>query len=389
MPDGLRIKDGRVLMGVTQTQLAAATQLQQPLVSMFERGERGPSPAHLEAIGAALGLPLSFFDQHPLSGPGTSPDFRKMKTAKSRDSEQARQLFREAFRVTEQLLDGSGYPKPAMPVVDDTDAELTIDRIEEIAQETRAMWGLDGESPIRHLVRTMERRGIVVCPIVLPSDGDEPLYGEDRLQHFGASYWLGVAEPALIALFPGSSGDRDRFTAAHEAGHIVLHTFRAGTEADVKEYEANIFAGALLAPERALAGAFDEHMTLKPLAQLKATWGVSMQALVMRGRQLGLISSERAQALFRQISARGWRKNEPVHVPHETPKLMRKLLEQRYGDAPFTHHRIVDELALPLGLLRSLAPEQVNVSHPSRDNVTHVDFASRGSAPSGSDRLRM
>lgn len=376
MVDGTRIRDGRVLMNVTQADLATASRLQQPLISMIERGERTASPEHVEVIAQALGLPATFFALRPQAGPGAAPEFRRMKTAKSRDTEQARQLFKEAFRISEQLLDGSRYPRPSLPVVDDPDAELAVDRIEEIAQETRALWTLDSTSPISHLVRTMERRGIIVCPLVLPGE-DEPLYGEGKSQHFGASFWLGVGETAVVSLFPGSSGDRDRFTAAHEAGHMVLHTFRPSVGADAKEREANIFAGALLAPERGIAPAFDESMTLKALAQLKATWGMSMQALAMRGRQLGLISADRSQALFRQISGRGWRKNEPVDVAHEAPKLMRKLIEMKYGASPFADDRIVSELGLPPAMLRSLAPDPLGGPESTRDNVTHINFRTR------------
>lgn len=388
MADSTRIRDGRVLMNVTQADLAAAAHLQQPLISMLERGDRPASHEQIEIIARALGLPSSFFDFRPQSGPGASPEFRRMKTAKSRDTEQARQLFKEAFRISEQLLDGSRYPRPSLPVVEDSDVELAVDRIEEIAQEVRSLWALDSESPINHLVRTMERRGIVVCPLVLPGE-DEPLYGEGKSQHFGASFWLGVGETAVVSLFPGSSGDRDRFTAAHEAGHMVLHTFRPWVDPDAKEREANLFAGALLAPERAIASAFGETMTLKALAQLKAKWGMSMQALAMRGRQLGLISPDRSQALFRQISARGWRKNEPVEVPHEAPKLMRKLIDIKYGPSPFADGKIVEELGLPPAILRSLAPDALGAPESARDNVTHIDFRAVRGGSSRADLLRM
>jgi len=390
MPDGSRIRDGRVLMNITQVDLAMASGLQQPLISMFERGDRTASQEHVQAISRALGLPESFFEVRPTDGPGTSPDFRRMKTASAKETEQARQLFKEAFRVSEQLLAGSGYPRPTLPVVDDREGELSLDRIEEIAQETRAAWGLGPDAPIGHLVRAMERRGIVVAPLVLPS-AEEPLYGEGRVQHFGASYWLGVGETAVISLFPGSSGDRDRFTAAHEAGHMVLHTFRPWIEPDVKEKEANLFAGALLAPKCAIESAFDDSMGLKALALMKARWGVSMQALTMRGQHLGVISPERGQALFRQISARGWRKREPVEVPHEAPKLLRKLLELKFGAAPFTGDRAANELGLPVAMLRSLAPDPLGGPEQHRDNVAYVDFSAgpRGRRPDAESRLRM
>ncbi len=78
MADGTRIRDGRVLMNVTQVDLAAASGLQQPLISMLERGDRTATAEHLHAVAAALGLPESFFRVRPSDGPGTSPDIRRM-----------------------------------------------------------------------------------------------------------------------------------------------------------------------------------------------------------------------------------------------------------------------------------------------------------------------
>ncbi|WP_189042222.1 ImmA/IrrE family metallo-endopeptidase [Micromonospora sonchi] len=49
-------------------------------------------------------------------------------------------------------------------------------------------------------------------------------------------------------LLPGHQGDRDRFTLAHELGHLVLHTFRPWTTHGQAEEEANQFAMALMMP---------------------------------------------------------------------------------------------------------------------------------------------
>ena len=59
--------------------------------------------------------------------------------------------------------------------------------------------------------------------------------------------------------------------------------------------------------------------TLESYARLKAKWGVSIQALVRRARDLAIIDYNRYRSLMIQISSRGWRKNEPVHIPVEMP----------------------------------------------------------------------
>ncbi|WP_366246988.1 helix-turn-helix transcriptional regulator, partial [Microbacterium sp. 13-71-7] len=72
MAESSRIRDGRVLMNVTQADLASAANLQQPLISMLERGDRPASAEQIESIAKALGLPSTFFDFRPQAGPGAA-----------------------------------------------------------------------------------------------------------------------------------------------------------------------------------------------------------------------------------------------------------------------------------------------------------------------------
>lgn len=123
--------------------------------------------------------------------------------------------------------------------------------------------------------------------------------------------------PALIGYFPGSHVDRRRFTLAHEVGHWVLHTFRP--RAEDPEGEANRFASALLVPRVRAESSISEHNSLADYAQMKATWGVSIQALILREAALDPVSGTRKRSLFVQLSAKGWRKNGPVVVGHEAP----------------------------------------------------------------------
>ena len=103
-------------------------------------------------------------------------------------------------------------------------------------------------------------------------------------------------------------------------------------------------------------------VTLRDFAQLKATWGVSIQALIMRCSQLGLIDPARKTSLFKQLSARGWRKNEPVKVHLEVPALFSKLIEDRFGEGMFGYRRAAEVLGLPAFVLGTLAPPTRNPS---------------------------
>jgi Zn-dependent peptidase ImmA (M78 family) len=111
----------------------------------------------------------------------------------------------------------------------------------------------------------------------------------------------------------------------------------------------------LLIPKIRALEIFSSPVTLSDLLRLKAYWGLSAQALIMRGSQLGLIDEQRKSSLFKQLSARGWRKSEPVTVHREEPALVWRLLGHRFGE-PVAYARVAESLGLQAVILRSLAP---------------------------------
>lgn len=104
--------------------------------------------------------------------------------------------------------------------------------------------------------------------------------------------------------------NRQRFTIAHEIGHMLLHkgvevhvdrTFRINLRDDISsqavdrdEIEANRFAAELLMPEQMLIddlkGREIDFENEQDLRRLAARYGVSPQALTFRLTNLGLIA---------------------------------------------------------------------------------------------------
>jgi hypothetical protein len=98
-----------------------------------------------------------------------------------------------------------------------------------------------------------------------------------------------------------------------------------------------------------------ERNNLSDYARLKATWGVSIQALIQRGYALDLVGETRRRSLFVQLSSKGWRKQEPVHVGREALLLLLwTLMSRRYGPKPY--RAAAEEVAVPPTMLRLIAP---------------------------------
>ena len=113
-----------------------------------------------------------------------------------------------------------------------------------------------------------------------------------------------------------------------------MHTALKGRVAEA-EKEANSFAAEFLLPGSAIKQELVPPITLTAVARLKPRWGVSMQSLIVRSYELGIITNRQYRYLFEQLSARGWRTKEPsnLDLPEEKPQLFAKMIERFYSDS--------------------------------------------------------
>ncbi|MDH5753445.1 MAG: ImmA/IrrE family metallo-endopeptidase, partial [Deltaproteobacteria bacterium] len=121
------------------------------------------------------------------------------------------------------------------------------------------------------------------------------------------------------------TGDRRRFTLAHELGHLVMHRFPTTD----METEANTFASSLLMPRANIRKYFEgKKVDLRLLAGLKPEWRVSMQGLLHRAQDLGVVSYNQARYLWSQFNAQKIKMREPpeLDITPEEPTMMPKLL---------------------------------------------------------------
>jgi Zn-dependent peptidase ImmA (M78 family) len=192
-----------------------------------------------------------------------------------------------------------------------------FDSPEDIARNVRAALGLP-DGPVLPLASALERAGAVVVTRPLGSAQIDAIVS-----------WPEGRTP-LVLLGDHAPADRQRFTLAHELGHAVMHQ----VPTEQQESEADRFASELLMPATAIRAQLD-GLSVPKLAKLKSKWGVSMAALLRRGRDLGGISDAQYRALNIELSRAGYRKNEPVQVPRENPTLLPRIIQERLsaGDA--------------------------------------------------------
>jgi Zn-dependent peptidase ImmA (M78 family) len=129
--------------------------------------------------------------------------------------------------------------------------------------------------------------------------------------------------------------DRKRLTALHELGHLVLNleNFKERDEEKLCHY----FAGAMLIPSTTLKkelGGKRSRLSLNELSALKQQYGISMQALVYRAKDLGIVSENYLKQFFFMFTQMGYRNEEPVayegyeHSNRFSQLLFRALAEE-------------------------------------------------------------
>src|ERR1700681_2415098 len=311
---GERVRHARIYYGWTQERLADLIGKSQAAVHKIEKGDT-IAPDTLASIARETQFAPWFFERGPLPDlPKGSLRFRKRATATVRDDEKIRAHVRQAIEVIgdlEQKLPGGAHlpvvrVRPVTP-----DVEITDDFIEALALASREWLGVGPTDPIPNLTRAVERAGVTVIGS-----------SQEIQKHEGASYWPDFPSGRpIICLSRGRPGDKHRLSLAHELGHFLLHQLRDNEgDSQVIEAQAFRFAGALLLPRDVVFTEIEPPVVMRDLGLIKAKYGISIAALVRRCLDLGLITSSRRESLEKQISARGWRKDEPVLVRPEQPR---------------------------------------------------------------------
>jgi Zn-dependent peptidase ImmA (M78 family)/DNA-binding XRE family transcriptional regulator len=311
-----RLKQARQAAGLSQRDLAERAGISAMAISHYEKGRSTPSSGVLLALAKVLGVRVEYFFR-PRQVKLQAVNYRKHARVSDKTLQriEARVLEQvERFLELEQFF--PTLPIQAFEVPENLPSLVdNYDQIEAVANRIREVWQL-GLDPIPDLTDTVEARGILVFGLSLS--------GEQRFDGLAAN----VDGYPVVVLCSEWPGDRQRFTLAHELGHLVLQG-RLAPELD-EEKAANRFAGAFLAPKEAAFALLGECRTsLEPreLLLLKHEYGLSMNAWLYRVGDLGILTATAYEQAWRLFGVRGWRQLEPGPAyPSEKPKLFEQLV---------------------------------------------------------------
>lgn len=326
-----RLRLARELMSWNQSELARRVGVTPAALSQFETGAARPSPQTLESLATHLQVPKRFFELPVLDT--HEGFFRSLRRTAVADRRRARAVAFVAHDVATLASDESG-PALTLPQFPTSSLEASTQEIERVAAQLRAAWKIRS-GPVASVVELLESHGIVV--IRLPLDSAD-------VDAFSLPF---SDRPVVVLGSDKNDRARSRFDAAHELGHLVMHGEHVWGLPEV-ERQGHSFAAAFLMPRDDIYNELPERADWPRLFDLKRKWQVSLAALLMRARTLGRMTENNYLTAVKGLSARGWRRVEPVPLgaPEEPTLLIATIRSDEYA---------VLRVSLPEHLLDSLA----------------------------------
>jgi transcriptional regulator with XRE-family HTH domain/Zn-dependent peptidase ImmA (M78 family) len=374
---GPRIRQARLLRGLSQRGLADKLPVSYQTVSNYERERSLPDSAMLMKVAGALDVDLSYFLRAPRVGevrPAVPWPVSTPEKEKSAFTEQVRDWL-ERYLETESIISAGeaapewpgpewpeGFPRELQPEeagseeVNGEAGEAQTPAIEAAALGLRRGWDL-GTGPIDRLAEGLEDRGLRTGSLSAPDwmggraflaealgKGSEGGSSQVNPSQVTSSEDETSAEgnPADRKLLPvivfnaALPGARQRFLIARELGRLALqpgpnHPDKdSGEKPTAHEKACERFGRAFLLPRPALVrdvGTRRRLLSPEEIRLLSEKYGASPQLLIRRLEETGILSSSRTEKWLRRLrEAESRGEDLAPTVSKERPERLRRLV---------------------------------------------------------------
>lgn len=348
---GSKIQRARKALGLSLRNLGEQLGLSHAAIKKYEDNEVAPSSDILIKLAIALHVKVEYFFR-PEHFTLANIQYRKHADMPERHLEQitARILDQIERRVELENL------FPSSPIQNFCLGPKKIydyKGIEMVASQIRKQWNL-GLEPLPALIDIFEEHGIKVFEID----------NQEYLKFDGLS--ARINNMPIIVIGNQWPGDRQRFTLAHELGHLALNGF---FHPDLDEEKCcDRFAGAFLLPKEALITVLGEHRShIEPreLSLLKEEFGISMLSILHRAEDVGIISNNLYLHLRSEFNERGWSQKDPgEQYPKEKTHIFEQMIFRALAEEYIGESKAAELMNMPLEAFRSLrAMESQDVAH--------------------------
>jgi Zn-dependent peptidase ImmA (M78 family)/DNA-binding XRE family transcriptional regulator len=323
-----RFKSARNLSGLSLQDLAEKlhNKVSRQALHKYEKGEVIPDSDMIALLSDALEVRPEFFFREVKVELGEI-EFRKLTKLSAKEITKVKEQTKDYLSRYIELEDIIGIQSDFKNPI--TVARIdTFEEVEAAAIKVRKDWKL-GSDPIFNALELLEDNHIKVVEI---SAGDA---------FDGMQTWVNGTIPVIaINKNRDKKDDRVRFTVMHELGHLLLPIKHLPE--NKKEVLCHQFAGAMLFPKEAVImelGKSRQRLLIQELGALKQQYGISIQAIVMRLKDLKIVSDRYCSQFFFYLKQMNWRVDEP------------------YDYSGFEKSNRFEQL-----LFRALAEEQISMS---------------------------
>lgn len=347
-----RLQRARKAAGISLRDLGTTLGLSHAAIKKYEDGAATPTSDALIKLARALNVRTEYFFR-PVNVVLEGVEYRKRS---SLPQKRLAAITHEILDQIERRLELENlFPSPPVKAFSIPDGLMpqieNFDDIEELVNQVRAAWDL-GLDPIPDLIDVLETQGIRVFMI----DGDTESKFDGLAAHVG--------KMPIVVVDHNWPGDRQRFTLAHELGHLLLEGRLAE---DLNEEKAcDRFAGAFLFPKQSVIqelGAHRNAIEVKELGLLKEEFGLSMAGILYRALNLGIISQAYRDNQSRFFGMKGWNRKEPGSVyPGEKAHIFEQLIFHALAEDYIGESKAAELLNLPLSQFRKLRSMESEVA---------------------------
>ncbi|MCS6266804.1 MAG: ImmA/IrrE family metallo-endopeptidase [Vampirovibrio sp.] len=305
MVEYLKLQQLRRLEKLSQKEMATILGVSQSFYSQLEKGIKDLNLQHKAKLCEHFDMPISFFEiasREPYIISLHEGNFYKRASINKSILESFEAicgLIQMVLRQFENHLAANPLPEIGYSNCDPI----------ELSNELRKFYGL-GMQPLdnQSLMDLIEDAGVYLVPMDF-----------NGAKIYGFSFDNRETNSKVIVYNKHKSANLINFTLAHELGHLLLHSKTLKDSAE-KEKEAHEFAANFLVPEQVFRK-YARNLTAKQFMNLKSYFHVPIKSLIIRAKDLDIITAERAKYYFIELARLGWNSEEPNPQPMGKPSM--------------------------------------------------------------------
>lgn len=339
-----RFKSARLMKGFSLQDLADALghKFSRQALHRYEKGEVLPDNDKINLLSKALNVTPDFFFRTTNVELGEI-EYRKLSKMPKKEALMIKEKTKEYLSRYLELEEILGLRIEFENPLKNIAVITSYEQVNEAAIRLRECWNLGGGA-IFNVVELLEDKNIKVVKLDVDEDFD------------GLQTFVNGNIPVIVYnIKKTNKPDRVRFTLLHELAHLLLNF--GDVSQKEKETLCYQFAGAMLLPEKTIKAELGDRrnkLSINELGNIKKQYGISMQAVVMRAKDCGIIDKHYAKQFFFIIKQMNWKIDEP-----------------------FEYNGIEESNRFEQLLFRALVEEQISMSKAaSLSNRTLADFRS-------------